>query len=210
MTKFNIFNIIIFVCFCYVNCSASKKNEVVWDNESKALIDKDRNLQWQLSMIADEWRVAEHFTLPKNAQFCAVADEYAIVVMYSTYPIPENQLGESPWNGHKDIKNAFKDAAVLQASIFPGIKYSEPIIENIYYLFKEAVCITISCDISDAHQSTNDAIPWVFRSYSFVKCKEAIQVMVMFPQVFYDIFGDEPFDDIFCRFSYIDATKELK
>ena len=32
MTKFNIFNIIIFVCFCYVNCSASKKNEFVCDN----------------------------------------------------------------------------------------------------------------------------------------------------------------------------------
>lgn len=206
MTKFNIFIVLIFLCF--FNCIDSKSKNVIWDKESKVLIDDGRNLQWQLSLIADEWRVAEQYRLPKHAQFCGASDKFGIVVMYLTIPIPEEELVTTIWDCSKDFLNGMTDAFTAQASSFPGIEYGEPTLDKTYYLFKEALCFTQTCDISDARLSTYDVVPFAFRGYSFIKENEVIQVIAMFPQIFYDNYGDEPFDDIFRSFSYIDATRE--
>lgn len=210
MARFNIFIVLVFVFACFSNCTPSKSKDVIWDEKSNVLIDEDRNLQWQLSMIADEWRVAEQDRLPEHAKFCAAADEFGIVVMYLTIPIPNDEKSSTIWACSKDFLKGMTDAFVAQVSSFPGIEYGEPTLEKIYYLFKEAICFTLTCDISDARLSTDDAVPFALRGYSFIKGSEVIQVIAMFPQVFYDNYGDAPFDDIFSRFSYIDATKESK
>lgn len=210
MRKFNILIVLILVLACFSNCTISKSKEIIWDEESKVLIDEDRNLQWQLSMIADEWRVAEQNSLPEHVKFCAAVDEFGIVVMYLTIPIPNDEMVSTIWDCSKDFLNGMTDAFVAQASSFPGIEYGDATLDRVYYLFKEAICFTLTCDISDARLSTDDVVPFAFRGYSFIKGSEVVQVIAMFPQVFYENYGDEPFDDIFGRFSYIDATKECK
>jgi hypothetical protein len=203
--------IAVLLCISLISCSSSaKKERGYWDKETNTFIDNSRNIQWQLSNI-DDWRVADEKQLPDNMQFCAAADEFGICVSYIAIPADKGESISSIWDASQDYIDGMTNSFKQQAPIFPGISYGEPMVEKIHFLFKEALRITLLTHISDARLLTTDAVGFAIQIYAFVKDDECIEIAAMMPQAIVDEYGtEEPFGDLFNRFGYINATKEIK
>ncbi len=188
------------------NCEA--KSRGTWNYETNTYIDNSRNIQWVLSNI-DDWRIAEDYQLPKYAQFCAAADKFGISVLLFAIPIDKSERNISIKNASDSFINGMIDSFKKQAIVFPGIQYSEPIKENVRYMFKEALRVSVNSFVTDERLVSDNAVPFAFQLYAFIKDDELIIVNAMVPQYIIDMAGQEPFDDLLNRLSYIDATREL-
>lgn len=206
---------IISLLFCFsllLGCSQSKceaKGHGTWNYETNTYIDNARNIQWVLSNV-DDWRIAEDYRLPEHAQFCAAADQFGICVLLLAIPLDESERTTSIKNASNSFIKGMIDSFKKQAPVFPGIKYGEPIIENVSYMFKDALRVSFNSFVTDERLVPDTAVPFAFQLYAFIKDDELIEVIAMVPQYIIDMAGQEPFDDLFNRLSYIDATRELK
>lgn len=211
MRNTNIIYFFIFISFILFGCSSNAtepKSRGLWNDVTSTFIDKSRNLQWELSNV-DNWRVAEEYRLPENAQFCAAADQFGICVLYLAIPIDPGEEHESIWNASDEFVNGMANSFIKQAPVFPGIQYSTPQVEKVKFMFKDALKVTLITDVTDARIMSTESVPFAFQIYAFIKDDEVIEIAAMVPQFFIDANGNEPFDDLLNRFSYIDATKEV-
>lgn len=189
--------------------SPSPKPRGIWDKLSNTYKDQGRNLQWDLSNI-DNWRLADDARLPENAMFCAASDQFGICIALIAIPMDSDDKLSSAWDAPQAFIDGMVDSFEKQAPIFPGIRYGEPYLEKVMFMFKKALKISLNSEISDARLMTTDAVPFAIQGYVFVKDNEIIEIIALVPQYIIDEFGDEPFDDLLLRLSYIDATKEVK
>lgn len=204
--------IILFFSLQLFGCSQPKceaKEHGSWDYETKTYIDESRNIKWVLSNI-DNWRIAEDNQLPENTQFCAAADQFGICVSLLTIPLDKKERTTSIKNASKSFIDGMIASFKKQAPVFPGIQYGEPIVENVSYMFKDALRVSLIAVVTDERFVHDTAVPYAFQLYAFIKGDELIEVIAMVPQYIIDMAGQEPFDDLFNRLSYIDPTKELK
>lgn len=205
---FIIINLILLFSCTHSSAINKFRGRGYWVETTSTYIDINRNIQWELDNI-DNWRVAEEYRLPDTGLFCAAEDKFGICVMVTAISIEEGEKRNSIWNVSDEFIRGMIHSFEVQAPIFPGISYGEPIIQKVKYLFKDALRITLFTEVTDSRLLIEDSFPFAFQLYAFIKDDEVIVVTAMMPQYFLDNYGNEPFDDLLNRFSYIDATKEI-
>lgn len=206
-----IHKLLFFICIlasCGYRIEAQSAPKSTWVSSSCTYKNNSRNLQWTLPDYST-WRLAEEDRLPKHTQFCAAMDEYSIVVAFLCIPLGENNKCQSIKNASADFLQGMISSIKKQAPIFPGIKYGSPIIEEVKYLYKDALKITLYAEIIDERIVPDTAVPFAFRMIVFIKGSEAILIEVMIPQIIVDECGNEVFSDFTNGLKYIDATKEI-
>ena len=144
--------------------------------------------------------------LPKDMIFCGALKDDAVSA--SLICISSDDPIDNVWDNAEDFIESLNKTLKEQYNKFPGIEKVELQYEKTYLLFKKALRFGAIIYINDIRLSTNEAIPFLYGGYVFVKGNTIIEPIILIPWAYVEKYGDEIVDQFFKKISYIDINKE--